>query len=150
MAVQKTLIEQLIRTSPKIHVLTDLEDRYVYSFEKIFMNQAYPMPDIVVKVYSSDQKEKILEIIEKENLTLIQRGDHLSSSFTSTQPIILLDDIKISTPDANITDEIKTPEINEHLSEFRRINYGSHKNFVLAAQRLFLNKYLPKNSAFSY
>ncbi|MFX0205392.1 MAG: (Fe-S)-binding protein [Candidatus Hodarchaeota archaeon] len=141
MEVQKTLIEQLIQTSPKIHVLTDLEDRYVYSFEKIFRNQAYPMPDIVVKVYSSDQKEKILEIIKREKLTLIQRGDHLPSSFNSSQLTILLDDVKISTPDANITDKKKTSEISEQLSEFSRISYGSYKNFVLAAQRMFLNKF---------
>jgi glycolate oxidase len=142
MEVQKTLIEQLIRTSPKIHVLTDLEDRYVYSFEKIFLNQAYPMPDIVVKVYSSEQKEKILEIIKKEKLTLIQRGDHPPSSFTSTQPIILLDDIKISTPNTKVTgDKHTSSELSEKLSEFRRISYGSYKNFILTAQRMLLNKF---------
>jgi glycolate oxidase len=138
MEVQKALIEQLIQTSSEIHVLTDLEDRYVYSFEKIFLNQAYPLPDIVIKVYSSDQKEKILKIIKKEKLTIIQRGDLLPSSFTSSQPIILLDDVKVSTPGANVTNEIKT---SEHLSEFRWKKYGNYRNYVLAAQRFFLNKF---------
>ncbi|MFW9906711.1 MAG: (Fe-S)-binding protein [Candidatus Thorarchaeota archaeon] len=141
MKIQKTLIEQLIQTSPNIHVLTDLEDRYVYSFEKIFRNQAYPIPDLVVKVYTSDQKEKILNIIKKETVTLIQRGNHLPSFTTSSQPIILLDDVKISTPDANIPDKIKTSEISEQLSEFSQISYGSYKNFVLVAQKMLLNKF---------
>ncbi|MFX1515081.1 MAG: (Fe-S)-binding protein [Promethearchaeota archaeon] len=144
MAVQETLIEQLIRTSPKIHVLTDLEDRYVYSFEKIFLNQAYPMPDIVVKVYSSDQKDKILKIIEKEKLTLIQRGDHLPSSFTSSQPIIMLDDVKISKPDVNVTDKTDESEIRKPPSDLQQMHYGNYRNFVLAAQSMYLKRFKNK------
>ncbi len=141
MVSQKTLIEQLKRTSTKIHVLTDLEDRYVYSFEKIFMDQAYPMPDIVVKVYTSDQKEKILESVEKENVTLIQRGDQIPSTFTSSNTIILLDDIKIPTPNKDVTNKRVKSDINEHLSELRRIGHGTYRNFSLAVQTLFLQKF---------
>ena len=141
MVSMKTLIDQLEQTSPKIHVLKDIEDRYVYSFEQIFMDQAYPMPDIVVKVYSLDQKEKILEIVEKENVTLIQRGDHLPSPFISSNTLILLDDVKIPTPDKNVTNKRDKSDINEHLSELRRTGHGTYRNFALAVQTLFLQKF---------
>lgn len=141
MVSQKTLIEQLKQTSTKIHVLTDLEDRYVYSFEKIFMDQAYPMPDIVVKVYSLDQKEKILKIVGKENVTLIQRGDLLHSTFMSPNTIILLDDVKIPTLDSNVTNEREKSDLNEYLSELRHIGHGTYRNFALAVQTLFLQKF---------
>ncbi|MFX0125700.1 MAG: (Fe-S)-binding protein [Candidatus Hodarchaeota archaeon] len=141
MVAQKTLIEQIKQTSTKIHVLTDLEDRYVYSFEKIFMDQAYPMPDIVVKVYSLDQKTNILEILEKEDTTLIHRGDKLPSGFTSSNTIILLDDVKIPTPDLKVTNKRKKSEINEYLSEFSHIGRGTYQNFALTIQALFLEKF---------
>ena len=141
MGSQKTLIEQLKQTSTKIHVLTDLEDRYVYSFEKIFMDQAYPMPDIVVKAYSSEQKEKVLEIVEKENVTLIQRGDHLPPTFTSSNAIILLDDVRIPTPNKNVTNKREKSNLNEYMSEFHRIGHGTYRNFALAVQTLFLQNF---------
>ncbi|MFX1282590.1 MAG: (Fe-S)-binding protein [Promethearchaeota archaeon] len=141
MVSQKTLVEQLKQTSTKIHVLTDLEDRYVYSFEKIFMDQVYPLPDIVVKVYSLDQKEKIFEVIEKKNVTLIQRGDSLPSTIANSDTIILLDDVKIPTLDKDVTNKIQKSDINKYLAELRRIGHGTYRNFALAVQTLFIQKF---------
>ncbi len=141
MVSQKTLIEQLKQTSTKIHVLTDLEDRYVYSFEKIFMDQAYPRPDIVVKVYSLAQKEQIEEIVKKEKVTLIQRGDHLPSTFMPSNTIILLDDVKIPTLNSNVTNKREKSDLNKYLSELLCSGHGTYRNFALAVQTLFLQKF---------
>ncbi|MFX0014802.1 MAG: heterodisulfide reductase-related iron-sulfur binding cluster [Promethearchaeota archaeon] len=135
------MIEQLKQISSKIQVLTDSEDRYVYSFEQIFMDQAYPMPDIVVKVYSADQKKKVLETADKENVTLIQRGNHQSSTFTSSNIIILLDDVKIPTPDNKITKNREKSDLHNNLFKLLRISHGTYRNFALAVQTLFLQKF---------
>ncbi|MFX1538430.1 MAG: hypothetical protein ACFFDI_29920, partial [Promethearchaeota archaeon] len=68
------LIEELKRILKENSVLTDIEDRYVYSFEKIFMEPAYPLPDIVVKVSSLKEVEELSELVEKEGVQLIKRG----------------------------------------------------------------------------
>jgi len=141
MVSQKTLVEELKQTSTKIHVLTDLEDRYVYTFEKIFMDQVYPLPDIVVKVYSLDQKEKIFEVVKKEKVTLIQRGDPLPSTFANSNTILLLDDVKIPTLDKNVTNKTQKSDLNKYLAELRRIGHGTYRNFALAVQTLFIRKF---------
>ncbi|UCG01525.1 MAG: (Fe-S)-binding protein [Candidatus Heimdallarchaeota archaeon] len=141
MVSENTLVEQLKQISPKIHVLTDLEDRYVYSFEKIFMKQAYPMPDIVVKVYSSGQKEKILETVMKKNVTVIRRGEQLPSNFASPNTLILLDDIKIPVPNRNVTKKEEKSDLDEYLSELRHIGHGGYRNFAVAIQTLFQQKF---------
>ena len=50
--INKELINQLKQFLKENNILTDLEDRYVYSFEKIFLDQTYPTPDIVVRISS--------------------------------------------------------------------------------------------------
>ena len=142
MVSQKTLIEQLKQTSEKIQVLTDLEDRYVYSFEKIFMNQVYPTPDIVVKVYSEDQRKKIIELAEKEETILIRRGENPSSSpKNSANTIILLDDVKIATLEGTESKVRKESLVTAALSNLPKIGYGTYRNLTLAVQALFSEKH---------
>jgi len=52
MEYKNQIADKLKQILNESQVLTDLEDLYVYSFEKVFLNQNYPKPDIVVKVYS--------------------------------------------------------------------------------------------------
>ena len=66
-----TLLKQNLREG---HVLTDVADCYVYSFEKIFMNPAYPKPDIVIKITSLEEENKVMDLLKKEEVTLIKRG----------------------------------------------------------------------------
>ncbi|MHA2225030.1 MAG: heterodisulfide reductase-related iron-sulfur binding cluster [Candidatus Hodarchaeales archaeon] len=143
MVLEKTLIEQLEQISSKDHVLTDLEDRYVYSFEKIFMDQAYPMPDLVIKVFSPNQIEKITEIAQKEGITLIRRGETFSHSHeSSSKTIILIDDVKIPTLKVTNKDIMEKPAFPEILYELRRVGHGTPRNLALAIHSLFLEKNL--------
>ncbi len=142
MVSQKKLTEQLRLTSEKIHVLTDLEDRYVYSFEKIFMDQAYPLPDIVVKVYSADQKEKIIKLAEKEDVIFIRRGERPSStSKNSSRTLLLLDDVKIASLDGTEKNVRKKSPAIATLSKLHQSGYGTYRNLTLAIQTLFSEKF---------
>ncbi|MFX0065323.1 MAG: hypothetical protein ACFFC7_24395, partial [Candidatus Hermodarchaeota archaeon] len=142
MTTKNELIEQLKRILNASHVLTDLEDRYVYSFEKIFMEPVYPLPDIVVKVSSLKEAEGISELVEKENAQLIKRGEQLSSTLkNSTKPLILLDDKKIPKYE-NIENVGDKGEIIKNLHELHRAGHGTSRNFALAIKTLFLEKTL--------
>lgn len=143
MEKEKKLIEQLEQILSKDHVLTEVEDRYVYSFEKIFMKQVYPMPDIVVKVYSSDQMEKISELIEKkEEIIVIKRGEYCSpSSIEPSRIKMLLDDAKIPRLEISTEEQQKRVGIGEKFFETHKSGYGTYRNFALAVQTLFQDKF---------
>ena len=96
MTSKNEIIKQLKQIIKESQILTDLEDRYVYSFEKIFLDQSYPKPDIVVRTSSLKEENDILDFIEKENVKVIKRGQEILHPYTnSSNIIILLDNVKI-------------------------------------------------------
>jgi Fe-S oxidoreductase len=74
-------------------ILTDIEDQYVYSFEKVFMDQKYPRPDIVIKV-SPEESENIIAWAKNKRITMIQRGDPPQDHLKDTI-LVLLDNTEI-------------------------------------------------------
>ena len=79
-------------TGPE-RVLTDVEDIYVYSVEKIFEKPQVKLFDIVVKANSKEELDRIIEFAEKEKIVLVRRGKTRDRSIQS-KPMILLDDFQ--------------------------------------------------------
>ncbi|MDH5482243.1 MAG: (Fe-S)-binding protein [Candidatus Bathyarchaeota archaeon] len=120
-------------------ILTDPEDLYVYSFEKIFEKQN-PVPDVVVKTLSSKETQKILELSKKEGFTVVKRGEMIKRQ-NLNRPLVLLDDAPAPKLKRN---PIKSDEITEILKEIRAKGQGSPRNLALAIKTLFLEKKFDK------
>jgi len=120
-------------------VLTDPEDLYVYSHEKIYEKQK-PKPDIVVKTLSPEKAKEILKLAEKDGFTVIKRGEMISHQ-NIRKPLVLLDDV--STPELKKA-PAKAGEIKEILKEIREKGHGTPRNLALALKTLFLEKNLAK------
>jgi glycolate oxidase len=101
-------------------ILTDTEDQYVYSFEKVFSDPVYPKPDIIIKA-KPEETEKIAKWAKNEGIDLIQRGN-FPKDYSQDTIVVLLDTTEI--PD------IKLIEIEE-LSSIE-----PPKNHVNAIQNL--------------
>ena len=120
-------------------ILTDPEDLYTYSFEKIFERQD-PMPDIIVKTLSSKEAQKILDLAAKEHFTVVRR-DEQTNRQSVTKPLVLLDNVPA--PELERV-PAKRDEITEILKEIRERGHGSPRNLALALRTLFLDKNLAK------
>ena len=129
-------LKQIVK--PK-QILTDPEDLYVYSFEKIFEKQK-PKPDVVVKTLSSKEAKEILELAEKEGFTVIRR-DEMIDRQSMRKPLVLLDDVLA--PELKRV-PAKRAEITEILKEIREKGHGNPRNLALALKALFLEKNLAK------
>jgi DNA-binding transcriptional ArsR family regulator len=136
---KQKIIENLKRIVKPEQILTDPEDLYVYSFEKIFEKQN-PKPDIVVKTISSEKAKEILELAAKEGFTVTKRGERISHQ-SIRKPLVLLDNV--STPELKRMPE-KRAEIAEILKEIRGKGHGTARNLALALKTLFLEKNLAK------
>ena len=115
-----TLAKELKEFIEEECVLTDVEDRYVYSFEKIYLKKAYPMPDIVVRVLTPENASKVMNFGKENGIKVIQRGDLESiSSGKTASPIILLDNVVRPLPGENLAESnepLFTPETIQKLS----------------------------------
>ncbi|MFX0091085.1 MAG: heterodisulfide reductase-related iron-sulfur binding cluster [Candidatus Hodarchaeota archaeon] len=141
MKSKNKLIEQLKGALEENRVLTDLEDRYVYSFEKIFMEQPHPMPDVVVRVSSSEEVEDVSRLAEREDILLVERGKqypHIPKG--SSKLLILLDNSKIPSLGNTIKKGKKKDEIIANLHKLRKTGYGTYRNLALGLKSVFLNK----------
>jgi len=114
-------------------VLTDIEDIYVYSFEKVFLDQNYPKPDIVVRVYSSKEENEVMDLAAREKAILIKRGEKTPTIDMSSQTLILLDNTQIPILDSCFDEKNK---VFTTLKKLPINEYGSYKNLVLAVQNL--------------
>jgi len=137
----KKITEELKRIVKEDQVLTDLEDRYVYSFEKIFLDKSDKQPDLIVRVSSLKEENEVKRLIEKEGAVLIERGK-IYSQFTinALRNIVLLDNVEIPTL-KNCIEETKKKTL------FDKIDikaYGTYRNLSFAVQNLFLGKTLTK------
>ena len=133
------MIERLKQIVKSEQILTDPEDLYVYSFEKIFEKQNQ-MPDVVVKTLSPLEVQKILELATDEGFTVIKRGEVITRQ-TVKKPVVLIDDI--AAPELKRI-QPKRDEITEILKEIREKGHGSPRNLALAIKTLFLEKNLAK------
>ena len=135
------ITEQLKRILKADRVLTDLEDRYVYSFEKMFLDRFDIQSDIIVRVTSLKEENEVKRFIEKEDAILIERGKILSHNGNkSSKTLVLLDSVEIPTL-KNCIDEIGKKD--ESITKFDKLEikgYGTYRNVALAVQNLFLGK----------
>ena len=137
MESKNQIADKLKQILSESQVLTDLEDIYVYSFEKVFLNQNYPKPDIVVKVYSLKEENEVMELAERENAVLVKRGEKLSSFINKpSHPLILLDNLKIPKLENFYEKLVESEEIIPNLRKLHISEYGTYKNLVLAVQTL--------------
>jgi len=138
MKLKNDIITRLKQNLKESQILTDLEDRYVYSFEKIFLDPTYPKPDVVVKVSSLKEENDIVDLFEKENVVLIKRSENIPEFIKkSSNKVILLDNVKSPKLEFNIE------KVNEK-DHFVAEGYGSYRNLALAIQNIFLGKTLNK------
>lgn len=139
------ITEQLKRIVKKDQVLPDLEDRYVYSFEKIFLDRFDIQPDIIVRVSSLKEENEVKRFIEKEDAILIERGKVLSHiGNKSSKNLVLLDNVEIPTL-KNCINEIRKKDGS--IAKFEKLDikgYGTYRNLAFAIQNLFLGKILTK------
>ncbi len=137
MESKNQIADKLKQILTESQVLTDLEDIYVYSFEKVFLNQNYPKPDIVVKVYSLKEENEVMELAERENAVLIKRGEKFSSFINKpSRPLILLDNLKIPKLENCYEKLVESEEIIPNLRKLHINEYGTYQNLVLAVQNL--------------
>ncbi|MCK4379532.1 MAG: (Fe-S)-binding protein [Candidatus Lokiarchaeota archaeon] len=139
------IIQQLKQIINENQVLTDLVDLYVYSFEKIFLNQLYPKPDVVVRTSSIKEERDVLKLGERENVVVIKRGHEiLPLDINSSDTIILLDNVNIPSLES-CTEEIGGKEVFiKDFHELIRSGHGTYRNFALAVQNLLFGKTLSK------
>jgi heterodisulfide reductase subunit C len=128
-------VEHLKQIVKPEQILTDPEDLYVYSFEKIFEEQN-PVPDMVVKTLSSEEAQKILELAEKGCFTVVKRGEMIARQRVE-KPFLLLDDTP--TPELKMVSSKKV-KIIEVLKGIRESGYGNPRNLAFALKTLFLEK----------
>lgn len=145
MNTKNRIFEQLKKIVKDEQVLIDLEDRYVYSFEKIFLDQSYPKPDIVVRTSSLKEENDILKFFEKENVVIIKRGyEIIPNQNKSSDPIILLDNVKIPSLESCTKDIAEKNAYIKNLHQLLRSGHGTYRNFALAVQNLLFGKTLSK------
>ena len=131
------IADKLKKILDESQILTDLEDLYVYSFEKVFLDQNYPKPDIVVRVYSPKEENEVLELVAREKAIIIKRGEKFPPTINeSFQTLILLDNIKIPKLEICYDKLVEKNETIANLKKFHINEYGTYKNLVLAVQNL--------------
>jgi glycolate oxidase len=139
------ITEQLKRIVNEDRVLTDLEDRYVYSFEKIFLDKFDIQPDIIVRVSSLKEENEVKRFIEKEDAILIERGKILSHfGNKSSKNLVLLDNVEIPTLKNCIDEIVKKDGSITKIDKFDIKGFGTYRNLALAVKNLFIGKTLTK------
>ena len=139
------IIEKLNQIIKKGQVLKDLEDRYVYSFEKIFLDQEDIKPDIVIRSASLEERIDIKKLAEKEDIILIERGNNISPVLNkSSKTIILLDNIEIPNLENCYAEMNKKDDFFTTLKKFPISGYGTYRNLASAIKILLIGKTLNK------
>lgn len=133
-----SITEDLRQIAGSKNVLTDIEDLYVYSYERFFRKQQYPKLDTVLRVSSNEQAQQVMELASKEGFTVIRRSNGKVEVFGSTRsPIVLIDDA--IPPKLEILSEAEEKErIAEYAKEIYRAGHGTFRNFALALKTLFM------------
>jgi Fe-S oxidoreductase len=131
------------------NVLTDIEDLYVYSFERIFREPYLPNIKVVIRTTSSKKIEEVMKLADEEGFLLALRERTVDSS-AHAKPVMLLDDSKLP----NLQPYEKPEAATEDLSEFSKTEIGNLKKLAFAQKLLFIgkptNKCLECNTCSSY
>jgi len=120
MALRNHTIRKLTEIVGPERVLTDPEDLYVYSFERLYEEPKYLNFDAVVKAASEDEVARIAELAAAERFSVIHRGKNAGISEpqdTKRGGTILLD--TVPHPEITAFDE-KLRERSQHLREYRQ------------------------------
>lgn len=122
--------------------MTDPEDLYVYSFEKLFEKQKYPVLDAVIRPRSQEEITKIMRLAESEGLIVIQRGEELKTDKVAERGLILID---ISPPPDIAAFKRRRVEIKECAEKIRRgilkrTRYGLYENLSAFTQSFLMDK----------
>lgn len=137
------ITEQLKQIIKENQVLTDVEDRYVYSFEKIFLDRFDTQPDIIVRVSSLKEESEVKRLIEREDAILIERGKIISDmGKRSSKILVLLDNVEIPTLKNCFDEQGKKDGKSTLFNKLDVKGYGTYRNLALAAQNIFLGKTL--------
>ncbi|MFW9875537.1 MAG: (Fe-S)-binding protein [Candidatus Thorarchaeota archaeon] len=139
------IIEKLNQIIKKGYVLTDLEDLYVYSFEKMFLDQLDIKPDIVIRGSSLDEESNLKKLAEKQDIILIERGKNIAANLhKSSKPIILLDHVEIPKLESCFVETNKDNADIKILKKFPISGYGTYRNLASAVHTLLIGKTLNK------
>ena len=120
-------------------ILTDIEDLYVYSYERFFREGRYPRLDLVVRIDSNEEARRVVELARKGKFTVVRRSAGKIEVFGSPRsPIILLDDVIPSKLETLSVAE-KKERMAEYAKEIHRTGHGTFRNFALALRSLFVS-----------
>ncbi len=126
-------------------VLTDPEDLYVYSFEKIFENAKYSNFNAVVKATSTDEITQIEKLAETEGFTISRRGENAINEPQKTKRSAALILDTLSHPELTAFNE----KLSEKFQQFREhrqklmdamLRERSYKGLASVVESLFHNK----------
>ncbi|PWI46675.1 hypothetical protein CEE45_15550, partial [Candidatus Heimdallarchaeota archaeon B3_Heim] len=137
------LVKELSQLFTEVQVLTDIEDRYVYSFENIYTKPVHPMFDIIVRDDQFTASTKLLEWGRRNYITIYRKNT--SDSFLLRDPSkisILLDNTKIP----EISSGSEKPRKRKTLLKHKIQNYthSVQNNITLAVQILISESNLTK------
>ncbi|MFW9828184.1 MAG: (Fe-S)-binding protein [Candidatus Thorarchaeota archaeon] len=145
MSLKNRITKVINQTLPSVQVLTDLEDIYVYSFEKIFLEQNNLAPNMVIRVSSLKEEKEVRKLVKKEGAFLIERGKSFENKICSpSRFIVLLDNAKIPNLRSCINQKYSKKEIILDIKNLDLKGYGTKRNVALAVQNLFAGKVLAK------
>lgn len=72
--LNNTLIKELNNKLPKKNILSEIEERYVYSFDASYSNENNALADVVVFAESIQQVQEIVKLANKYQTPIICRG----------------------------------------------------------------------------
>ena len=140
MSLSNSIIQSLRKTVGNSSVLTDPEDLYVYSFEHFFRGKQYPRLDAVVRVESSQQISKVLELAQKEGVQVFRRSEGKTRFQQATsKAIILVDDANPPQLEELLKPDEQQTQKDELEQEIQRSGHGSFRNYALALKSFFSN-----------
>ncbi|MHA2107587.1 MAG: (Fe-S)-binding protein [Candidatus Hodarchaeales archaeon] len=132
------LVEELSQLFTRGQVLTDIEDRYVYSFENIYTKPVHPMFDIVVRDDQFTASARLLDWGKRNNITIYRKNTSDSFLFRDPSKIsILLDNTEIP----EISGGSERPRKIKALIERKIQNYThSVQNNIASAVQILISE----------
>ena len=139
MPLEEDVLQNLREIVEPANVLTDVEDLYVYSYEHLFRKQRYPRLDVVVRVSSDEQTQRVMELAKKKGVAIIRRSTGKIEAFKAAQsPVVLLDDVSSPKLEVSGESEEREKQMAEYTQEIYRAGHGTFRNFALALKTLFM------------
>ncbi len=124
-------------------VLTDIEDRYVYSFKKIYSRGAISLPDIVVRIDQVGNSLKFSEWAKNQNITLISRNaSNIKTCSENNKVKILIDDV--IKPEINLRSEELRILRDSLIYKMNKNIQSTYNNISLALQLMLSESNLTK------